>query len=493
MKTTKLFSILTLLFIFSFCKGHDKQEDMLGNLTQNNLKDTVKDFIIGNYMLVPKSKEVRVFTMVGGVNWDGYKYEKDPKINYEKTTLLLFGNTIAFQEYFPFPFNLDKLKLIYNDDFWTICRDDKNIYYTSAGIKPTKINISGYKPVNDFIYKSKDGALFFLDIEAYKLSPVKISIDENSVQHLAGNYYYDKNGLYFFGEHYKKNEKGYYDTHIDKSEKLVDAKNVVPVVSKKYISFDNQVFSIDNNRIKTLDIDVKKIIEINFSDSESLITDGKTVYSRMNYDYSERNGNGYYGIWYPDLFSGNTLQKIYSPLLHFLKENNSVVFNKNDPNNFPGLVVEMNNENYILSNKKKTKTGTLLFYNPETKTKEVFDEKQLKIYKAERFIQYKNVLYFEEKPVETSKLDMENLREIENSNYLTDGKSVIYIGSVTGYQSKEKNGVEYVIFNDRIIENVFTKDMKVINPDLLSDGITLVSKAQKATIKDLNLNVKIVE
>ena len=157
------------------------------------------------------------------------------------------------------------------------------------------------------------------------------------------------------------------------------------------------------------------------------------------------------------------------------------------------MIAVIDNEDYLLSNKKKFKVDQMLFYHPETKTTELFDEKELKIYSAERFIQYKNVLYFDGIPVETSKLDIKNLREIINSNYLTDGKSILYIGNITGYGSPTINGIDYANFDDRILENVYSKDMKAINPDLLSDGITLVSKSQKIKIKDLNLNVKIVE
>lgn len=485
----KILSLLIAIFLFFIsCNGQK-------NRGSNTVKDTVKHFVIGNYMIVPEQQKIRALRMIGGINWDGYEYQKDPKIEYNKTMLLILGNRIFFKEYFPFNFDLDKLKIIYRNEIYFLSKDDKNIYYTSERIQPTKIDISDYEPVNDFIYKSKTGTLFFLDIERYKITSVDIEIDENSVKHLAGNYYYDKNGLYFLGPHYKKNAKGYYDDYIEKSEKLVNAQNVVPTISKKYISFDNQVFAIENNKIKKLNIDAEKIMEINIGSSESFITDGKTVYTDLNYGYDddERNGKGYYGIWYPTLYSGINLQKIYSPLLHFMKESNTVVFNKNNPNEFPGLIVKIDNEHYLLSDKKKLKINKLLFYHPETQTTEIFDEKYLTIYPAERFIQYKNVLYFDGIPVKTSKLDMENLREIKNSNYLTDGKSLFYIGNIGGYGSPTINGVNYATFEDRIIENVFTEEMKVINPDLLSDGITLVSKEQKAKIKDLNLSIKIVE
>jgi hypothetical protein len=492
MKTIGLILFFNLISFVTSCYG---QEIKRNNTKRNSIEDTIEHFVIGNYMIVPKLKEIRNYTMIGGVNWDGYEYRKDTKIDYEKTTLLLLGDQIFFKEYFPFDFDLGKLKIIHRDEFYFLCKDDKNIYYTSRQIKPTKIDISGLQAVNDFIYKSKNGTLFFLDVEQYKLTPIEINIDENSVKHLIKNYYYDKNGLFFFGNHYKRNKKGYYDDYIEKSEKLVDEQNIIPIISKKYFSFKNLVFAIDGNKIKKMDIDVNKLIEINIGTTESFLTDGKSIYSDLNYGYDddERNGKGYYGIWYPTLYSGINLQKIYSPLLHFMKEKKAVVFNKKNPNNFPELIAIVNNENCLFSNKKIIKIDKILFYHPETKTTDTFEEKYLKIYKAERFIQYKNVIYFDGLPVETPKLDMENLKEFENSNYLTDGKSLFYIGNITGYGILEKKGVEYALFDDRILENAFTKGMKAINPDLLSDGITLVSKNKKVKIKDLNLNVKIIE
>ncbi|KAF2512813.1 hypothetical protein EYY60_06810 [Flavobacterium zhairuonense] len=490
MNPNKLAPFLALLLFFTSCKGHEKQDDIV----KNNPEDTIKHFIIGDYMLIPKLKEVRTYEMVGGETWDGYRYSKDPKIDYEKTTLLILGNSILFKEYFPFPFNLDKLKLIFSNDIWTICRDDNYIYRISYRVQSAQIHIADYKPVNDFIYKSASGELFFLDIETFKLNPVQINIDENSIKHLAGNYYSDKNGLYFFGAHAKKNEKNNERDYSYKSEKIIDAKNVVPIISKNYFIFNNQVFAIDDKEVTKLDIDIKKLIEITFYDSQSIITDGKTMYSNSNYGYAhgDRNEKGSYGFLYPSLFSGSNLQKIYPRSLYFVQEKNSVVFNKRGPKESLDLVAVINNENYILSNKKKTKIGKPLFYHSETKTTTAFDDKHLKIYKNQ-FIQYKDVLYFDDRPVETSKLDLKNLRQIENSNYLTDGKSVFYTYGITGMKLIKKNGAEYAVLDERIIENVFTNEMKVINPDLLSDGITIISRDKKTTIKELKLNLKIAE
>ncbi len=488
MTTYKIILYLSIILFLTKCNGQSKETQNLNNTAI----DTTKQFVIGNYMIVPSLKEVRKYSIFGEKE-KGFNYEKDPKINYQNTTLLALGDKIFFKEYFDFDFNLDKLKAIHKDKFYFLSKDDKNIYYTSNGLLSTKIDISEYEAVNDFIYKSKKGAFFFLDIEQDELQPIEISFDEHSIKHIIANYYYDKNGLYFFGNHYKKNAKGYYDNFIDKSEKLIAVKNKVPIVSEKYFTFNNQVFALDGDKINVLDIDANKIIEVDIQASGSFITDGKTIYNSSNYGYDEKNGKGYYGIWYPVLYSGINIQKIYSPFLNFRKENNTIVFNKKYSSDFMGLVATFNNENYFLTDKKKFKLEKMLFYHPETKTTDIFDEKYLKMFKAERFIQYKNVLYFDGIPVETTKLDMENLKEIENSNYLTDGKSIIYIGHITGYSNIVKNNVGYAVFDERILENSYTKEIRAINADLLYDHISLISKNQKIKVKDLKLKVKIVE
>ena len=227
-----------------------------------------------------------------------------------------------------------------------------------------------------------------------------------------------------------------------------------------------------------------------------LITDGESFYSSDNnkYDEDKHNENGIYGGIFPSLYSGVNLQKIYSPNVHFEKVNNSVIFNKNW--NFfrfqKELIVQIDGTPFLLADKKKNKIDKLLFYRPETKTTEIFDEKHLKIFGLS-FIQYKNTLYFEGKPVKISKMDMQNLRKIENSEFITDGKSVFYMGNITGYGLQKINGVEYLVFDDRIIENVYTNQMTAINKDLLSDGTTLVSKKQSVKIQDLKLKIVIVK
>lgn len=476
----KTILFLPLLLISIFCQAQEEMEE---------------NIIIGDYMLVPEKKEVRVYTMIGGVDWDGFEYQKVPEINYDTTTMLILGEEVFFKEKSPFEWNIEKLKPIYRDDDHFVVRDDKSIYFISKLLIHKEIDVSNYTPINDLIYRAKDGKLFFLDIETYQLSPIELEIDLASVKHIAGAFFYDKNGLYFFGEHYKKNTQEYYNDFIKTSEKLVDGQNITPLFSDKYIAFKDKVFAISTGKfIKELNLNLNKIIEVQMKgEANSLITDGQTVYSDTDYGYDERHYNqkGLYGNSFPVLYSGVNLQKIYSPFINFEVNDNTLIFNKNHYDISLKLVVQIDDTPFLLMDNKKTKINKMLFYRPETKTTEIFDDKQLKIFKN-NFILYGNTLYFNGIPVKAAELDIKNLREIENSDFLTDGKSIFYIGEISGFGSITIDGVEYATFEDRIMENAYTPKMKAVNKAVLSDGVMLISQGKAMKISDLKLDLRIL-
>ncbi len=452
--------------------------------------------IIGDYMILPELKEVRAYNMIGGQNWDGFTYEKDPKINYATTTLLIIDEFIYFKEYFPFKFELKTLRKLHKNDVATICRDKDSLYFLSTNVKNQKIDISNYQTLNDFIYKNSGGKLFFLDTYEFKLKPLDISIDLNTLKNINNNYFYDKNGLYVFGPHNAKvnNDRKFIKT----SSKLLSGQ-FEPIIAKKHFTYGDHVFAISNDTwVRELNLNLKKTIEVMMNDRESFLSDGKTVYSDLNYGYEgdEKNGNGYYGIWYPTLYANVNLQKIYNPKINFQQENKNsttIVVNRYDPNNFPGLLVKISDKNYLLNEKKKYRINKVDFYHPENGQYEAFDDQYLTVYNAEGFMKYRNMLYFDGIPVDLPNFDMEKLTEIKDSNYLTDGKNIINLGNIGGYGSITKGKVEFATFTDRILENVYHPTMRSINEDLLSDGKTIITNNKSFKIEDLKLQTLIIE
>lgn len=84
-----------------------------------------------------------------------------------------------------------------------------------------------------------------------------------------------------------------------------------------------------------------------------------------------------------------------------------------------------------------------------------------------------NTFYFYDSPILES-FDIPNLRTIVSkggveTNYMTDGKQVIFGGGKGGYSITEKNGKEYVLAEKWIIKDVDLPSLRVLGRDLLVD------------------------
>lgn len=92
---------------------------------------------------------------------------------------------------------------------------------------------------------------------------------------------------------------------------------------------------------------------------------------------------------------------------------------------------------------------------------------------TEKFSVKDNIFYFENIPILES-FDVPNLRTIVSkdgveTNYMTDGKQVIFGGGKTGYSFTEKNGKEYVVAEKWIIKDVDLSSLRILGRDLLAD------------------------
>jgi hypothetical protein len=88
-------------------------------------------------------------------------------------------------------------------------------------------------------------------------------------------------------------------------------------------------------------------------------------------------------------------------------------------------------------------------------------------YALEDTFYYIDIPIFEE-------FDVPNLRTIVSksgfeTNYITDGKKVLFGGPAGGYSSVEKDGKEYVVVEDRLVKGIDFDSMRVLGEDILVD------------------------
>jgi len=188
-------------------------------------------YILGRYEINPAKKTVGVLkpfivSFDDGGHGHGEHFVLDSTINYDNTTLFVIGNDFFFKEHINqiYPnFDVNTFKVIsVSEDF---CRNragvlsrDKNYIYVRNYYRET-INISNYEVINDFIYRHKvSGALHFLSRKG-KLEGIQgVTLDAETVQHIASNYFMDKNGLYLLGPVYDENWRYIYDVKLEDSK-----------------------------------------------------------------------------------------------------------------------------------------------------------------------------------------------------------------------------------------------------------------------------------
>ena len=441
--------------------------------------------------------------MVGGVNWDGFRFVKDSIINYDSTVLVIIDNEVYFKEYLPKEMDISALRIVkdFNDAYLS---DGKSIFHYNTGLNDLfkRIDISGMKEVTDFVFQKPSGKLFFLKPYAFELVELDLkNLDLPTLKHISGQYFYDKNGLYFFGGH-----DGLDGKYIEKSEMIMpsNGKNIVAKINRQYFVYDGAVFALTRaERIERLKINPDKMIEIGpIEIANYLLTDGENSYfSSSGYDDFSSNSAIDFSKYFKTPIN---IQKWYSANSKYIQseKNPSEVelvtfqresFYQNPPTSFIAMV---NGENYIFypedSEIAPVKISKLTTYNNKTKALETLDPSQFKQFGNGEITVYKNTAYYGEVELYTEGWDLRNLREIEHSYFITDGKMILDLSNVGGHSIKKINGKELADLSERVFADSYSEKIKVIAKEILTDGTYIFTKQQKIKISDLKLKVKIL-
>ena len=126
----------------------------------SNAQNTRITYPIGDFKIDPINKIVYSEEMTGGstvnedgsiTHWDGTVERRDPRINYETTSLIILGNFVTFKEYFPskcsYYSKVLQVDLGHQD---LLCvKDGSRLYTFFDGKGLHVINIKGYKHITD--------------------------------------------------------------------------------------------------------------------------------------------------------------------------------------------------------------------------------------------------------------------------------------------------------------------------------------------------------
>lgn len=450
-----------------------------------------KKYIVGPYEFDPQNKTIGVYTETGGVNWDGFTYKKIPDIDYDKVSLVFLNDRCFLSKSLP------------------VVTDSKYHKDTLINLKGMVFDLEGsefivlkkdgtvdpekYTKQEEYFYRNAKNELFFFD-NFYSGSLQKVSdpISIKNYRRFAFYFFYNNTALYYFE---RQDATGTF-----RFRKIAAKKSKEPLrASGRYLVFGNRVFTGEIPG-KTLQLDPGRIMETDLSwdGSRSVITDGKNFYERDHSWYRPQPVNTSY---YADSFftSGNSIQQIISGLHCFHSVSDSTkIYVANEAaakntdisqNSVNGRMVLANGTPYLLpADGKPVQLRQVMILNSSSGSYEDLDFSQLKILNFDYFV-YKGELYFRGNPVLPEGLDCKALSKIEDTDYMTDGKSTIYAGSSYGYQGYHKDGISYIIRKDVISENTYTGETRSYGKDLLVNDRYIVYRGNTIPVKELGITI----
>jgi hypothetical protein len=372
--------------------------------------------------------------------------------------------------------------------------------------------------VNDYIYESGTGDFYFLSLAGNpKLKKITgVRLDMPTLKHVTGNYYTDKNGLYLLGGYtaLENNATATYEESVQLESS--NGSSIEPVVKRHYFIYGKSVYSplqhYNNNRKLPLNVNEMKEFEINKHDQVYFLADAMHTYeTKQNraYSHNEADVSSFNERYDKEFFRKNVhkWQIITEGDINFIeKDNGKTLYFPSEKMPFEGET-----QNHVLI---KTPAGFYLFDEGDaeslTKVNKVFwrnfDTKKYEELEADKYrpvgeflTVYKNRVYsYDCMPVK-EEIDGQSLRFLtqhdEKSNYVTDGKLLIYVGEGGGYSYDDSSGEAVAILGERLATGVDFPTLKIITADILIDksyiysgnnsGITVIP------INELGLDIRI--
>ena len=499
--TEKLKTIKLVLFFLGCAAGIVAQSPF----------STAYKIYLGGYTFFPEQKKVGWYHSVGGttpngVTWDGSRFVIDTTLNYETTTLIISGASppVQFIERMARSFDANTLQLISPagtlPDYW---RDKNGLYFRNQEL------YSGWKMINEKIFRDTVGRYFFLDGNGY-MRPFDSEnyIHSKSLKHIAGPWFYDAKGLYAYTEDFNE--------LLQKSNsalfKIADAtgKHTKPDLHEHYFIYGNVVYgsaypdllALQKNRLKEL---------LLHNEDYFLLTDGFNFYENNQGDYYASALNKSFdhsfsifnqGKKVIGMFSGSDRTFIDSANENIYIADRQPALTPLRP--FRGRILLTTSGNFALSDFTQSgrssmsdlsykQVRNIFIVTETTKDPERFDSMEFEQLSADLW-RYKDHLYFSgvvADEVLTQPVKILLMPNGKRSNYLQHGNKLIYIGRFD--HNREPNTGHFTSVH--LAKNVIKQklgELQFLNPDMVTDGRYLLEGAHIVDLMELKIKYKVI-
>lgn len=439
---------------------------------------------LGNYRIYPQEKIITQGGMFGectknGVCRDGYGYFPLEHLDFDNTALVFINRQMHFKEDLP-SVDLNTLETLYPDTpvlhrgtiySFPVFADKKNLYISINSSNaltdeksPGRISLPQMPRINPYLLKSEQGEYFVILRNIHQPEDAiqkleELDLDPATLKYVAGNFYTDKNGLYWLGSFYNSKTGKH-----ERNKKLEDrhGKSIVPQIMSDSICYDEAIYvknASSPTKYPYQASDVAKRVK-----HYDILKNGKVTAGYYNNPAPVELAFHPYVVMAQDAYVYAQNDELFFKGVQSVGESNSY-----------GMILKTDN-NYLLVNNGNNPNEVKPFrqLNIYNVTKNAYEPFETQHYRQidEEFYIYKGALYGYGAPTfsNDTRFDYTKLQRISYSYYYTDGKYMFYNDQQDKYRYTLNYNRTFQPINPRmIIENVDFTTLEIVNENLLID------------------------
>jgi len=456
------------------------------------------DMIIGEYGISLEDQLIgSYYEFPCGPAAECYGYQRKDNISFQDSKLYFIDGVACFEE--DLPFDRSTLKTIYSSSDIDHFKESKKPIYIDRYKAYSNIYGEVISELDGFShYKGnfliKESKLAYLDIYGFYILSNSEAIDKATFEPIAGQFFYDKNGVYYI-------ENGYSEVggrSFSDYEKIQDRKGNDPIdiiVDQDYYVINDIVYDVTGN-LSVLELDPNKIqkLLLNKFDGQMLLFDSENVYERPygTYAFDKSDCEDEYEqeqiyCQINNLQSLGPIRKTGFLEYHLDRESKTLYFDAYQELGFSKISGQLyhSEDGYFITDLDYVSTDLnhVKIWNTDLKEYEELDLSQYQ-YIHDVFYWYKGDLYGHHSEIESEDFSLENARVIRTKSNVyflnkdtlldvdytfkeTDLETLKPLRLENGELTDFVVGDGFLVYNRQVIPNINTQTIEALSAEIL--------------------------
>lgn len=482
------------------------------------------DLIIGNYGISLKDNVIGRF---GAISCDGSNgevgkcvgYIKDDTIKLDSITLVFIDKDIKLKK--ELGLDLQVIASRYDSTVDSEKKDglyiDKEKAYTDLYSNRAIATLDGYRHLDQSFFIKEDSIAYLDHSGLYRLTSSK-NLDISSFTPITKRLFYDASGIYYVEDDYTMVANKMQADFI-KLEDRTAKQEISITIKDEYCIINDKVYSLDGKLIElSLNLNQIHMLKLDEYSDHMLLSDGNKTYERdpINHGFDEVSCEDELDKIGPGCIMKNLketvpLRKTWATEYYIDSKNATLYFDANKNLNLTetsGHLFTTKDGFYFTDfDRFSLSLDTVKIWNSESNDYEDIDLDQYQHIYQETYW-YKGNLYGHNSDVLYENFKRENARVLltfkhkyfvndeliiglEEESKQLDLSALTVLNFNDGQPSDYLIGSDYLIYNNKIIKNIDTKNIQILHKDILKNDTSLIVGGEKFKINELPFKIAI--